>query len=211
MNRFTGSSPIQKIKFTHINIPDTLQESISDYLDKSNLHFFISVDPGYNTALSCFHEDGIELLKFSIPGRLNEVEKLYVGQVTFEDAIYQISENVAYSEDVLMIIENVAIWGGAAAGGKANAGGISAQSEVSSARGDLLKLARLIGVYAGMCFTYNFQCNLVPAVNWKGQLSKRATKTWVEMDLQQELSITDHEIDSLGIGLSLIQKWKDCK
>lgn len=201
----------QKIKCTHIDTPDTLQESINDYLDKSNLDYFISVDPGYNTALSCFYEDGIKIFKFSIPGRLNEVEKLYVGQVTYEDALYQIAENLGTSEDVLMIIENVAVWGGAAAGGKANAGGISLQSEVSSARGDLLKLARLIGVYAGVCFTYNFQCNLVPAVNWKGQLSKRATKTWVEMDLEQKLNITDHEIDSLGIGLSLIQKWKDCK
>lgn len=211
MNKFTGSSPIQKIKSIHINIPNTLQESIDDYLDKSNLYYFVSVDPGYHTALSCFHENGIEVLKFSIPERLNEIEKLYVGQVTFEDAICYISDNMTYSEDVLMIIENVAVWGGAAAGGKANAGGISLQSEVSSARGDLLKLARLIGVYAGMCFTYNYQCNLVPAVNWKGQLSKRATKTWVEMDLEQQLNITDHEIDSLGIGLSLIQKWKDCK
>jgi hypothetical protein len=201
-----------KIVFNAKN--QVLKEKIDDFCDMKDTDCLITVDPGYNTALAAFYSNGIYIQKFSIPDKLAEIEKLYVAQVTFEKALGNVSDyaiGTANGSGRMVLIENVSVWGESGASGKANAGKISQQSEVSSARGDLLKLARLIGVYCGKCFDNDDICNLITAINWKGQLTKKATKEWVEMELGCSLDVTDHEIDAIGIGLSTLNEWKGYK
>jgi hypothetical protein len=85
----------------------------------------------------------------------------------------------------------------------------SAKSFASTAAGNLFTLSYITGAFAGYCIKDKIPFQIIPARKWKGQLSKQATELRVRSALKfysdEELPLySDHIIDSIGMGLSLM-------
>jgi hypothetical protein len=73
------------------------------------------------------------------------------------------------------------------------------------AKGDIIKLAYLVGAYAGVCTSQDIKFITVPVVNWKGQLPKpvvikRIKKKIGSLD-EQGTAFNGDVWDAVGIGL----------
>lgn len=91
----------------------------------------------------------------------------------------------------LCIIEGVEIWEG------------SLRSQTSAKRGNLFKLAYLVGSYSSICLQRKIPFRIVPARAWKGQMKNEMVCMRVERITGIHLKKSyQHEIDAIGIGLS---------
>jgi len=76
-----------------------------------------------------------------------------------------------------------------------------ATSHASATRGDLFKLAYLVGALDRACEALDMgTVQLISPSDWKGQLPKDALKRRVEKLLG--VSYQDHELDAVGMGLA---------
>jgi len=186
------------------------------FMGQWKIKSFVTVDPGWNTSCAYWSIASLreitnykiplpDIQYFSVPKLLTKEEKLISAWEQFEIAKnYYLDRwgdtNWWYIEDAEFWIENNTSQ-------KSAFGKGSLKSEVSGSRGDLLTLSKLIGGYANIVKP-NF--NLIPAQQWKGQMSKAATTIRV----QREIGFTsnnDHIIDSIGMGLSFINNWRVTK
>ena len=110
----------------------------------------------------------------------------------FEDLIGGFSEGVK-----LVILEGVELWGD------------SLRSLTSARRGNLFKLAYMVGMYANICRQHGIEFRIVPARQWKGQMnndmvSGRVTRmTGIKVKKKFQ-----HMVDAIGIGLSTMGYWE---
>lgn len=100
-------------------------------------------------------------------------------------------KNIAHTHDVLDITcEWPGLWSG------------SAVSQASAAKGDLFKLAYLIGSIAKMWDDRNGRpLRLISPQEWKGQLPKEVVMRRVHV-LLPNVKLSNHMADAIGMGLA---------
>lgn len=79
------------------------------------------------------------------------------------------------------------------------------KGHAAAAKGDVVKLSYLVGVYAGMCHAQGVGFTLVPVREWKGQLSKKIVAARIRKRIGDQ-ALDDMEFhgdiwDAVGIGL----------
>ena len=94
-----------------------------------------------------------------------------------------------YGPDIV-VIEEASLWAG------------SKKSMASAIRGDLIKLAYVIGALmstASICS----DVYLMPVREWKGQMSKATVKRRIRAALDIDDKLPEHAADAIGIGLAI--------
>lgn len=78
----------------------------------------------------------------------------------------------------------------------------TAGSHMATAKGDIFKLAFLVGVYANVAHMHQAAFYSVEVAKWKGQMSKDAVAHRIAKRLHEEpWSYPSHSNDAVGIGL----------
>jgi Holliday junction resolvasome RuvABC endonuclease subunit len=148
------------------------------------LNKLLCVDPGWTaTAYAYFDKDfypSCTQYQFTCPNQDTRF-KAYLNEFEYMIQKYKIET---------VIIEGVENWQG------------SLKSRTASARQDTIKLAYLVGAYKAMCAERNIHSIILTAPQWKGQLSKEATRKRVDRILEIKTTCSEHIIDAIGIGLS---------
>ena len=90
-----------------------------------------------------------------------------------------------------VVIESMEHWAG------------SETSDASTNSGALFKVDRLSGGYGGVCAVRGTPYNFVTAKEWKGQLTKEATRLRVLRAIPGTVLKDEHSTDAIGIGLAL--------
>lgn len=83
--------------------------------------------------------------------------------------------------------------------------GDSLKSRTAMAKGDLFFLSELVGAYKYICLQEGLKVQVLLAKDWKGNLTKEATKERVKRILfsqDKKMVFNEHEIDAIGICLS---------
>ncbi len=134
--------------------------------------------PGYTTVL---HPRGCTWLT-----RLRHLLHAWRHELSFDGSV---------SRPNVIIIEDAALWSG------------SAKSQAAATRGDLLKLAKVIGALCAVAVEYAENCRvqLIPPSQWKGQLPKGVVKHRIrsvfELPAHHHL-LREHVADAVGMGLA---------
>lgn len=76
----------------------------------------------------------------------------------------------------------------------------SAKGQMVASKGDLVKLAQLIGAYKATSYLEGVSFNLVSVMEWKGQLPKKVVNDRI-LKVWPECACTNHDFDAVGIGL----------
>jgi len=76
----------------------------------------------------------------------------------------------------------------------------SAHSMMCATTGDLIKLTLIVGGYCNILDREGIKYELIPAVKWKGQLTKEATKVQVQL-INGETYRSEHITDAVALGL----------
>lgn len=93
----------------------------------------------------------------------------------------------------LCVLEGVELWAG------------SLKSMTSAVKGNLFKLAYIVGMYADICRRKDIEFRIISAASWKGQLKDPVVAEKVERFTGIKLIKShQHTIDAIGIGLSLM-------
>jgi hypothetical protein len=169
------------------------QEVIAPIYPSFNM---VTIDPGFNTAIADWStlQDVAppDVSFFTVPDTITVMEdKLAWAWVRFEEIMYRIMPAIAYIEDTALWQENLT-------------------SLVSGSSGDLFTLTKLIGGYCHVCMNLRIKFKLITVESWKGQTSKDV----VERRIIREkgwMFKNDHITDAVGIGLSMINKWRVTK
>ena len=148
----------------------------------------LTVDVGDHTGWAFWNgkqeptEWGMLVLDKHIQGM--ELQLRYM-QIQFKNLLEEL-------KPVLCILEGVEFW--------AN----DLRSLTSAKRGNLSKLAYLVGMYGASCFERHIDARIIPAREWKGQLKDPMVLSRVQnlMGLQLKKS-EQHIADAIGMGLSL--------
>ena len=129
------------------------------------------------------------------------------GQITLpRQRISKIEDRLAYMfqkfDELLtayrpteIIIEGVELWGN------------SVKSQTSGVRGDLFKLAYLVGGYISIAERHGLQYGILNFKDWGGQLSPEAVQLWVKRVLNKSYK-TQHITDAVAMGLSYFGQFK---
>lgn len=76
------------------------------------------------------------------------------------------------------------------------------KGHAAAAKGDVVKLAYLVGVYAGICHKDGVRFSVVPVREWKGQLPKPIVIQRVKRKLGKSCGLyRGDQWDAVGIGL----------
>lgn len=161
-------------------------------------HSMVTIDPGYNTAIADWYNTGVLDIDppvvhyFTVPIIIKGTEeKLSWAWTKFEEIMYRIVPKIAYIEDTALWQENLT-------------------SLASGSSGDLLTLTKLIGGYCCICMALRVPFKLITVESWKGQVSKDVVKRRI-MREKGWMFKNDHMTDAVGIGLSMINKWRVTK
>jgi hypothetical protein len=183
-----------------------LISNFCNWCKKFNISNFVTIDPGFNTAMAYWHIAALKeggcphTLSFSVPSAMHKEEKIEYAWQYFEQNITHLSTLPKFLSKVdFVYIEDTQLWQE------------SLVSVTSAARGDLLTLDKLIGGYMHMLFKDRICYNLIPARQWKGQMSKEATRLRVKREIGIDYGKNDHLHDAVGMGLSFINNWKVSK
>jgi hypothetical protein len=157
----------------------------------------MGVDPGYNTGMAMWECDQFKYGFFAKPVKVKEeIEIMKYMAHNFEEWLSRWNPH-------MVIIENVAYWG------DDSPTRTSKLSDVSSARGDLLKTHNLIITYVWCCINRGITPVLRTTMQWKGQLTKNATtlRLYREIGDFSHRDINDHAEDALAIVVSELHGW----
>lgn len=152
------------------------------------LNKVMTVDPGMNTGIAYWTGDLKPITEYIRFTKKNHVipEPMQLQELWNE---FDVFLEVYKPEKVY--IEAVNYWSG------------SLKSKVSASRGNLSKLAYLVGGYMELAQSKKITVELIPVTKWKGQLTKEATKLRVKL-ANGETYRNDHITDAVGIGLSIM-------
>lgn len=149
------------------------------------LNNLLSVDVGWGTTAFAHFENECKMpivCEISYSAKCQETRfKEYLDY--FQSILWAFSPKI-------VIIEGVENWQG------------SFKSRTAAARQDTIKLAYLVGAYKALCARENIESLILTAREWKGQLSKEATRKRVERIFQKKMLCSEHIIDAIAIGLS---------
>lgn len=131
---------------------------------------FVTIDPGDHTGVCLWNAGNLREF-YTIGDCLKNPEKAF---------------GVLYNRHV--IFEEVELWSG------------SSVSFASASRGDLFKLAYLIGAYVNTVQHSGGHAYLVSPRRWKGQLNYKQLRHILDKKFSITVN-TDHEASAVGIGL----------
>jgi hypothetical protein len=150
----------------------------------------LTVDPGFHTGVA-YWKDGLlrSFESFNVStakaiktdeDRLRDMWKKFDGYL--QDLEFDVS---------ICYIEGVEAWGG------------SLKSRTAGARGDLSKLAYLVGGFCFICLLRDIEFKVIKVREWKGNLPKSVVESRVRKGIIGLPELTnEHTIDAIGIGLS---------
>jgi len=151
----------------------------------------LTVDPGWNTGWAFW---GNNTVAPSATGQYILKNKLRAKGTRTEDKLNymfeQFEEVLNDLEPIFLYVEGTELWT------------TSTTSMASASSGNLFVLTYLIGGYLSMANRYGLLTRLIPANQWKGQLSKTAVQKRIFRRIG-EVYVTDHIADAVGMGLSL--------
>lgn len=147
----------------------------------------ITIDVGLNTGYAIWGNENT-LIKH---GEIKTYEK------SREMNLYKISKSL----DILLDIPKEKITKAVIEGVEYQ---FSLKSFTSTIRGNTFYLAYMVGVIAGLFIERNIYFKIITARQWKGQLTKTATRLRAERALPflKSEKLSEHVIDAIGIGLS---------
>lgn len=151
------------------------------------LRGFLTVDPGEHTGWAYWSGTNKPLTGQIRPAKTRELEPGLIHHWGEFKAL------LASCRPCTVIIEGVEIWEG------------SLVSMTSAKRGNLFKLAYLVGGYTQIANSKNIEVEIIPARRWKGQLTKDAVRSRVKR-FNGQLYRTDHITDAVGIGVAIMGK-----
>lgn len=151
-----------------------------------NLHYELFIDPGINTAYSFF---------------IGSVVPVDTGIIKTDKLMRQTKENyirfmgdlfsnlLSDKEPTMLTIEEPEFWG------------TSFKSMTAITSGSLFHLNAIVYTFCDRCAVASIPFKLVKPREWKGTMSKEATKKRVEIITGMKWD-NEHIIDSIGMGLS---------
>lgn len=161
----------------------------------SPLYRALTVDPGDHTAYAFWDNsyEPVHIGQFQLGAhdkRDNLELQLFYLDNQFEKVIHRWCPKYVY-------IESVEMWEGAL------------HSMTSIRRGDLFKLAYLVGSYVCIAHKAGAIVKLLQAREWKGQMKNdvvaRRIKRAIGLDMTESASLV-HKVCAVGIGLSVVGK-----
>jgi len=154
-----------------------------------------TVDIGIHTAIALWNGNSKPVFHtITIDNYLDIEDFLYQSWLKFSTFILHHSESFGFG--YTFYLEGVEYWSG------------STRSNTSAVKGDLFMLAYQLGVYTAILREHRLRVKILPASQWKGQLSKEKFNLRMKRYFDYELP-NQHLRDALGMGLSLSQGW--CK
>ena len=79
--------------------------------------------------------------------------------------------------------------------------------KVAAKSGSLVKLSVIVGMLRATVTRRGIDVQKIEVRDWKGQMTKQATKLRVEKRLERKIDEVDHIIDAIGIGLYVKGIW----
>ena len=149
----------------------------------------LTVDIGYNTGFAYWTDSSPENVKTGViieakkDKEMKKIDRLYKMSIQFRNVI-------AFYKPKRVVFESVNLWGG------------SDKSQTSASQGYLFDLSSLLGMYTLIAKNYKCDVHWVSVQEWKGTLSKEATRYWIEKLTNKKYS-SEHINDAIGIGLYL--------
>ena len=142
------------------------------------------VDPGNNgTGIAIWNE----FKKENLPVHVKSYSRK-----TFDDYMVLLAELIKEYDVEKVYIEQAAYHGTG-----------SVKGQAAAAKGDLIKLAELIGGFRAICYLSESYVELVPVIKWKGQLPKEVVKKRI-LKVWEGCTATNHDWDAVGIGFYLL-------
>lgn len=144
--------------------------------------YWASVDPGIHTGITFWKgQDYLNTEQFNCPRSVEKIE-------CFDVMGHKMKRMLRDYRSTFLAVEDMELWEG------------SLTSMTSAKRGDLFKVTGLSAIYAYVALDLGLEVRLVLAREWKGtmqhaQVIYRVSK-WVDVT-----GMTDHKVDSIGIGL----------
>ena len=148
---------------------------------------WISIDPGFNTGVAIWEKEkliGSSLLVAPDNTNMDLPERI-------EYLLTLLTEIYDRNPPEAIIIEGVYLFGDAL------------RSITSARRGDLFKLAYVVGAYMCLSFGYTSVIIIKEAREWKGQLPDAVVMKRIKK-LYPKCSFSIHEADAIGIGLNYL-------
>lgn len=153
----------------------------------------LCIDVGDNTGYAYWKDNQLALYgQFST--KENDRLDNYIREMSenFSDLIEHVRSEI-HGEIDLCILEGVELWGG------------SLRSITSAKRGNLFKLAYLVGVYSNVCYAHDIPFRIVLARAWKGQMSDDVVARKVRFLTGITFKKSrQHTADAIGIGFSMM-------
>jgi hypothetical protein len=148
--------------------------------------YILTIDPGRNTAIALWK--GIELIS-CLCIRHKDLDDHKEICKTFNTMLFDVCGCTMGAS--FAFIEGVSIYQA------------SLKSLTSASRGDLTRLAMMVGYYETLLLMQCVTVTIVPPQDWKGQLPDDVIKKRVERVLPSAKKINIHQYCAIGIGLSL--------
>ena len=151
----------------------------------------LGIDPGDNTGWAFFKNgsDSVITGTIRIPAKMKKL--VHADQIWFLSS--RLNQILRTHKPLVCYIEGVTIWTG------------SLKSITSASRGNLIKLAYLVGSYMNMCNLNGVGVRIVTPQEWKGQMSKDVVARRVYRVMQKTFD-NSHITDAVGIGLHALDK-----
>lgn len=154
----------------------------------------VTIDVGKNTGLAFwdgtfFPSTETVTYKKKIKGN----ESMYIEYMT--DSVYDLLDDHTDTRTPyhFIQIEGIEVWG------------TSSKSMVSATRGDLIRLAYLVGAYILVAQEFTHKVIVKTAPEWKGQLSKEATSARVKR-INKHTYENDHITDAVAMGFANVEE-----
>ena len=147
----------------------------------------ISIDPGDHSGWAYWKGDLVPIVgQFNVSH--SKKIKILEDQLAFQWEMF--SELLdKYAETKYVFIEGVEYWEG------------SQKSAMAAKRQNLMKLAYLVGGYANEARARGYEVRLLPARQWKGQMSNKVLERRV-LSINGIRYTSEHILNAVGIGFS---------
>lgn len=163
-----------------------------------DVNILMCVDPGFaGTGVAVFqlHRDKPRDMAFMAAETIRGSSRSMEFADRFRNYHQVFSELQHTYQPCLTVIEMPEVWSG------------SEVSVVASKRGDLLKLATLVGVYAGVVVGRGGHLSLPSPQEWKGNLPKEVTWARAQDVLGAKIdsrATSEHACDAIAMGVSVM-------
>jgi len=165
---------------------------------------FLTIDPGYNTAIIRWKKISGMSVKFNywlhkpIKFEINSMPKILTLWSMFDCYLK------CNTDDESPVIEYVYIEG-------TSLYQENLTSLASASKGYLFELTGLTYGYIRICQQYGISCKIIKPNEWKGQMSKDAVKGKIKRKFPHLDFKNEHIMDAFAMGVSIVENWRETK